>query len=106
MICEAAFEKKAEDIVVMEMNGKSSLCDFFIVMSAPSMVRVRAIADFIEESMKKEGLHWRHKEGYAESTWVLMDYGEVVAHIFYHETRRFYALENLWGDAPKRNFIK
>ena len=90
----------------MEMNGRSSFCESFIVMSAPSMVRVRAIVDFIEESMKKEGMPPKHKEGYAESTWVLLDYGEVVAHVFYHETRRFYALENLWGDAPKRNYLK
>ena len=90
----------------MELNGRSSLCDCFVVMSAPSTVRVRAIVDFIEESMKKEGNHLKHKEGYTEATWVLLDYGEVIAHVFYHQTRRFYALENLWGDAPKRNFLK
>ena len=90
----------------MEMNGKSSLCDFFVVMSAPSTVRVRAIVDFIEDTMKREGLSLKHKEGYVESRWVLLDYGEVIAHVFYHETRRFYMLENLWGDAPKRNFVK
>ncbi len=92
--------------MVMEMNGRSSLCDFFIVMSAPSTVRVRAIVDFIEERMKDEGMALMHKEGYAESTWVLMDFGDVIAHIFHQETRRFYDLENLWGDAPKRHFIK
>ena len=90
----------------MEMNGRSSFCDCFVVMSAPSTVRVRAIVDFIEEAMKKAGMRLNHKEGYAESSWVLLDYGEVVAHIFYHDTRRFYALENLWGDAPKRHFLK
>ena len=90
----------------MELNGRSSLCDCFIVMSAPSTVRVRAIVDFIEESMKKEGIHLKHKEGYTESTWVLLDYGEVIAHVFHHQTRQFYALENLCGDAPKRNFLK
>ena len=88
------------------MNGKSSFCDFFVVMSAPSTVRVRAIVDFIEDAMKKEGMSLKHKEGYGEAIWVLLDYGEVVAHVFHHETRRFYALENLWGDAPKRNFLK
>ncbi len=90
----------------MEMNGRSSLCDFFVVMSAPSTVRVRAIVDFIEETMKKQGMALKHKEGYGESTWVLLDYGEVIAHVFHYEMRRFYALENLWGDAPKRNFVK
>ena len=90
----------------MEMKQRSSLCDFFVVMSAPSSVRVRAIVDHIEDSLKKEGLRARHKEGYAESLWVLLDYGSVITHIFYHETRKFYDLEKLWGDAPKRNFIK
>jgi len=90
----------------MEMNGRSSFCDCFILMSAPSTVRVRAIVDFIGESMKKKGLSLKHREGYAECTWVLLDYGEVVVHVFHHPTRLFYALENLWGDAPKRNFIK
>ena len=90
----------------MEMNGKSSLCDFFVVMSATSTVRVRAIVDFIEETMKKNGFSLIHKEGYQESSWVLMDYGEVIAHVFHEETRRFYGLEKLWGDAPKRNYLK
>ena len=90
----------------MEMNGKSSLCDFFVVMSAPSTVRVRAIVDFIEEQMEGEGMRLQHKEGYAESTWVLLDFGEVIAHVFHQETRRFYDLENLWGDAPKKHYLK
>lgn len=106
MICESAYEKKADEIVVMEMNGKSALCDYFIVMSAPSTVRVRAIVDFIEEQMKNEGMPLKHKEGYKESTWVLMDFGEVIAHVFHQETRRFYDLEKLWGDAPKRHYLK
>ena len=90
----------------MEMNEKYSLCDFFVVMSAPSTVRVRAIVDFIQETMKEKGMPLKHKEGYTESTWVLMDFGEVIVHVFHQEMRRFYDLENLWGDSPKRNFIK
>ena len=90
----------------MEMNGKSSLCDYFVVMSAPSTVRVRAIVDFIEERMKEEGMSSKHKEGYAESTCLLLPFGEVIAHACHEEPRRFYDLETLWGDAAKRNFIK
>lgn len=88
------------------MNGKSSFCDFFVVMSAPSTVRVRAIVDFIEKQMKEKGMSPQHEEGYAESTWVLLDFGDVVTHVFHQETRRFYDLENLWGDAPKRHYLK
>ena len=90
----------------MEMAERSGLCDYFVVVSAPSSVRVKAIVDHIEESMKKEGLKARVKEGYAEAMWVLLDYGDVIAHVFYHETRKFYDLETLWGDAPKRHFLK
>lgn len=88
------------------MNGRSSLCDYFVIMSAPSSVRVKTIADCIEEAMGKEGFKPRHKEGYSDAMWVLLDYGPVIAHIFYSDTRKFYDLENLWGDAPKRSFVK
>ncbi len=88
------------------MAERSGLCDYFVVASAPSSVRVKAIVDHIETSMKKEGLRARVKEGYAEAVWVLLDYGDVIVHVFYHETRKFYDLETLWGDAPKRHFLK
>ena len=88
----------------MELKQRSSFCDFFVVMSAPSTVRVKAIVDHIEESLKKDDHRASHKEGYAEASWVLLDYGQVIVHVFYHETRKFYGLEHLWGDAPKRNY--
>ena len=103
-ICDAAAERKAEDIVVMEMKDKSSIGDFFVVMSAPSTVRVKAIVDHIEDSLEKQGFRAKHKEGLQEAHWVLMDYGDIVVHVFYHETRKFYSLETLWGDAPRRNY--
>ncbi len=90
----------------MEMGRKSSLCEYFVVMGAPSTVRVKAIADHIDESMKQQGHRLYHKEGYAEALWVLMDYGDIVAHIFHQETRRFYGLEHLWGDVPKKPYLK
>ena len=103
MICEAAGERKAEDIVVMEMKEKSSIGDFFVVMSAPSSVRVKSIVDHLEEELEKHGLRALHKEGVAEGHWVLMDYGDIVVHVFYDETRKFYSLETLWGDAPRKH---
>lgn len=104
MICNAADERKADDIVVMEMKEKSSIGDFFIVMSASSTVRVKAIVDNIETAMESEGMRTLHKEGLADGVWVLMDYGEVLVHVFYHEMRQFYALEKLWGDAPRKSY--
>ena len=92
--------------MILEIGKKSALCDTFVIVSAPSNVRVKAIVDHIEETLKKpeHGFRAFHKEGYHDASWVLLDYGDVIAHVFYHETRRFYDLENLWGDAPKRNF--
>jgi ribosome-associated protein len=104
IICNAADERKAEDIVVMEMKDKSSMGDYFIIMSAPSTVRAKAIVDNIETAMEAEGLRTLHKEGLADGVWVLMDYGEVLVHVFYHEMRDFYALEKLWGDAPRKGY--
>lgn len=106
MICEAANERKADDIVIMEMMNRTSLCDFFIVISGTSTVRVKAIFDNIEETLKENGHPVLHKEGHQEGRWILMDYGSVIVHIFYHETRKFYDLEHLWGDAPQRHFVK
>ena len=89
----------------MDMGEKSSVADHFVVMSAPSTVRVKAIVDHIEDSMKDGGVRLLHKEGVQEAHWVLMDYGEIVVHVFYHETRKFYSLETLWGDAPRRHYF-
>lgn len=104
MICEAALDKKAEDVVVMEMKQRSTICSFFVIISASSTVRVKAIADSIDEAMEENGMRTLHKEGYQDGVWVLLDYGDVIAHIFYGDTRKFYDLENLWGDAPKRTY--
>lgn len=90
----------------MEMKGKSSLCEYFVIMSAPSAVRVKAIVDFIQENMKIEGHHATHKEGYKDALWVLLDYGDVLVHVFLEEVRKYYQLEHLWGDAPKHHYLK
>ena len=98
-ICKAASDKKARDIVIMDMQGISSSTDYFVVCSANTATQVRAIADNIEEELGKEGVDFNHKEGYREGEWVLLDYGDVVAHVFMQEAREYYALEQLWGDA-------
>jgi ribosome-associated protein len=90
----------------MDMKKRTSWCDTFVVMSAPSSVRVKAIVDGIEEQLENEGLRVFHKEGYGDAIWVLVDCGEVIVHVFQNEMRRFYDLERLWGDAHVTNFIK
>ena len=98
-ICKAASDKKARDIVIMDMKGISSSTDYFVVCSANTATQVRAISDNIEEELAKEGVAFNHKEGYREGEWVLLDFGDVIAHVFMQEAREYYALERLWGDA-------
>ena len=99
VIQAAADEKKARDIVQMDMVGLMSTNDYFIICSANTATQVRAIADNIEEKMEEAGVSFLHKEGYREDEWVLLDYGDTVAHIFQQDAREYYALERLWGDA-------
>ena len=99
VIQAAADEKKARDIVQMDMVGLMSTNDYFIICSANTATQVRAIADNIEEKMEEAGVNFLHKEGYREGEWVLLDYGDTVAHIFQQNAREYYALERLWGDA-------
>lgn len=99
VIQAAADEKKARDIVQMDMVGLMSTNDYFIICSANTATQVRAIADNIEEKMEVAGVSFLHKEGYREGEWVLLDYGDTVAHIFQQDAREYYALERLWGDA-------
>jgi len=99
-ICQAAADKKARDIVVMDMRELMGSTDAFVICSAPTATQVRAIADNIEEKLDEAGTAFLHKEGYREGEWVLLDYGDVVVHIFRQEAREYYALERLWGSAP------
>ena len=100
MIAAAAAEKKARDIVLMKMVDLTPATDYFVVCSAGSTTQVRAIADSIEEKLQEdEGIGFMHTEGYREGEWVLMDYGDCVAHIFLQDSREYYSLETLWGDA-------
>lgn len=98
-ICKAASDKKARDIVTMDMRGLMSSTDNFVICSANTATQVRAIADNIEEELEKQEVFCDHKEGYREGEWVLLDYGDVVVHVFRQDSREYYALERLWGDA-------
>ena len=103
-ICKAASNKKAKDIIIMNMKGIISSTDYFVICSAATSTQVRAIIDNIEEELDKAGVHFDHKEGYREGEWVLLDYGDVVAHVFRDENREYYALEELWSSAEITRF--
>lgn len=96
----AALEKKAIELVVLDLQGLSSVADYFLVCSARSTPQVETIADAVRGALRVEGVRPRHNEGSAESGWLLLDYADVVVHVFLEETRGFYSLERLWGDAP------
>ena len=96
----AALEKQALDVVVLDLHGLSEIADFFLVCSARSTTQAETIADAVRVALRGRGVRPRHSEGSAESGWLLLDYGDVVVHVFLEATRGFYALERLWGDAP------
>jgi ribosome-associated protein len=89
----------------MDVGRRSAMCEAFVVMTAASTVRVKSVVERIEEALEEEGQRVLHKEGLSEATWVLMDYGDVVAHVFHPDMRHFYSLEKLWGDAPTRPYL-
>ncbi len=96
----AALDKRATDLVVLDVRGISSVADYFLICSGRSTTQVETIADAIREELKSEGIRPLHAEGVAESGWILLDYGDVLMHVFLEDTRAYYALERLWGDAP------
>jgi ribosome-associated protein len=95
----AALDKKAGDLLVLSLSEISSFADYFVICSAGSERQAQAIADAIEERLRVRGRRPASIEGFAASRWILLDYGEVLFHVFLEEARRFYGLERLWGDA-------
>ena len=97
----AALEKKAEDPVILDVRKLCSFTDFFVIMSGRSTRHVQGLAEAIETELRSKRLSTSKAEGLNEGTWVLLDYNDVVVHIFYSETRKFYDIEGLWHDAPR-----
>lgn len=98
---EVLAERKAEDVVALDVRTLTSYTDAFIIASGRSNRQVSAIGEHIRSEMKKRGTQPFSVDGLDEGKWVLLDYGDVIIHIFYEETRRFYDLEGLWADARR-----
>ena len=98
---KAADDKHAEDIVVLNMQGISLLADYFMICHGNSDRQVQAIAREIQEKAAENGYEVKRIEGFDSARWILVDLGDVVAHIFHKDERVFYNLERLWGDAPQ-----
>jgi ribosome-associated protein len=98
---EAALEKKAYDLIVLQVEHLSSIADYFVIATGRSDVQVRAIARGIEERMDRDGEHPLSVEGLGHGHWAVLDYNDVVVHVFFEETREFYRLERNWLDAQE-----
>ena len=95
-------DKKALDITVMDLQGQTLIADFFVLCCGTSRVHIQAIADGIVEAMENEGLRCPRREGYGQARWVLLDYGDVVAHVFAQDEREYYNLEELWDNTREK----
>ncbi len=100
VIYDAIDDKLGQDISIINIGAVSSLCEYFVIATAGSQRQVKAIADNVEEELTKFDIEPRGKEGYDTQTWILLDYGDVMVHVFNEESRGFYNLEKLWKDAP------
>jgi len=96
----AAEDRKAVDLKVLHLQQVSDFTDYFLICSGTNERQVQAIADAVEERLRANKVRPLHIEGYNRAQWVLLDYGDLVVHVFLEEPRRYYALERLWGDAP------
>ena len=99
-VVKAADDKRAEEIVVLNMQGISFIADYFLICHGNSEKQVQAIAREIKDEANKVGLSVNKMEGFDEAKWVLVDMGNIIAHVFHRDDRSYYNLERLWGDAP------
>ena len=97
---ELALEKKCEDIKILDLRGVTSVTDFFVIATADSDRKAKAAAEHVIDELKEDGERPMHIEGMDSMHWILLDYVDVVVHIFMPDERRFYDLESLWSDAP------
>lgn len=101
IILEAAEDKKALDSITLDLRKITSVADYFFICSGESTTQVKAIADGIAEKLKNKKVRLWHDEGREGARWILLDYGAIIVHVFFKETREFYNLEGLWADAPQ-----
>jgi ribosome-associated protein len=103
LAAQLAEDRKAEDIVILDMRKVTNFCDYFVICSAASERRAAAIAELIEESFGEKGFRLKSIQGKREGVWILLDFSDIVVHIFFKDVREYYALERLWADAKRVN---
>lgn len=99
-ITDLIFNKKGYDVKILDLRKLTTITDYFVICSGDSDTQVKAIADEVDKTLRDEGIRAWHVEGYRALNWILIDFVDVVVHIFKKDTREFYNLEKLWGDAP------
>jgi ribosome-associated protein len=97
----AASDKKATDLVVLDLRNAASFTEYFLICTGASTRQVQAVSNAVEEALLKNGKRPMHIEGYSSAEWILLDYGDFIVHVFGAASRRFYDLERLWRDAPR-----
>ncbi|MEW6196286.1 MAG: ribosome silencing factor [Bacteroidota bacterium] len=100
MISDIILTKKGSDIKILDLRKLSAIADFFVICSADSDRQVKAIADEVDDKLNEHGIKCLHREGYESLNWIILDYFDVVVHIFKVDARNYYNLEKFWGDAP------
>lgn len=101
MIADAAGEEDAQDLIILDVNEKTIVADYFVICSGRNLVHIHSIADHVEQKLKEQGIKPQRREGYEEGKWVILDYASTILHIFRQQEREYYKLENLWADARK-----
>lgn len=97
-IAQILDDRKAIDVVVLDIHKLTIIADYFVIASGTSEIQVRALCDEVEDKLKQEGIEAIHKDGHGGNRWVALDYGDVIVHIFHQDERKFYDLERLWAD--------
>jgi ribosome-associated protein len=97
----AAQDRKADDVVVLDLREQTLITDYFVIATGEADIQIRAIADSVEEALAQTGARLLRREGTERGRWLLLDFGDVVVHVFGPEERKFYRLERLWGAAPR-----
>ena len=93
--------KKAKDVEAIEIKGLTTIGDYFVVASGSSASQTKALADEVEEKLSELGYEPKRVEGYQSAAWILLDYSDIIVHVFLQEAREFYSLDRLWADAPR-----
>jgi ribosome-associated protein len=104
LAANSAVDRKALDVIVLDLRGLSSFTDYFVICSGTSDTHIEGIAENIENELHDQRVKLWHREGGKKSSWILLDYIDVIVHVFTKDSREFYSLERLWGDAPKTTY--